>query len=165
VLYQADFKLEGEAKLRPKIRQNVYAQVEGLIKKVNVKHDDLVHKGDILLVQESPDLDKQLEEVRGQLQKDYAQLDATRRELDRNEELTEADKSKRKAKPRSFRKSIKSFNKQLAPLNARKRCSYQKPDRRPSRHVQRGRTLGVEPPGESRRESARNCRPRQRVGA
>ena len=42
--YQADFKLEGDAKLRPKIRKNVYAQVDGLIKKVNVEHDQLVHQ-------------------------------------------------------------------------------------------------------------------------
>jgi multidrug efflux pump subunit AcrA (membrane-fusion protein) len=118
--YQTDFKLEGEAKLLPKIRKNVYAQVDGLIKKVNVEHDDLVHKGDVLLVQESPDLDKQIEEVRGQLQKDYAQLDATRRELDRNEELTEADKSKKESEATQLQESIKSFTKQLEPLNRKK---------------------------------------------
>src|SRR4051794_28752474 len=118
--YQTDFKLEGEAKLLPKIRKNVYAQVDGLIKKVNVEHDDLVHKGDVLLVQESPDLDKQIEEVRGQLGKDYAQLDATRRDLDRNEELTEADKSKKESEATQLQESIKSFNKQLEPLNRKK---------------------------------------------
>src|SRR3954471_19788178 len=118
--YQTDFKLEGEAKLRPIVRKNVYAQVDGLIKKVNVEHDDLVHKGDVLLVQESPDLDKQIEEVRGQLGKDYAQLDATRRDLDRNEELTEADKSKKESEVTQLRESIKSFTKQLEPLNRKK---------------------------------------------
>jgi biotin carboxyl carrier protein len=118
--YQTDFKLEGDAKLRPKIRKNVYAQVDGMIKKVNVEHDDLVHKGDVLLVQESPELDKQIEEVRGQLQKDFAQLDATRRELDRNEELTEADKSKKESEATQLQESIKSLNKQLEPLNRKK---------------------------------------------
>jgi biotin carboxyl carrier protein len=118
--YPADFKLEGDAKLRPKVRQNVYAQVEGRIKKVNVDHDDLVHKGDVLLVQESTELDKKMEEVRGQLLKDAAQLDATTRELDRNEELTEADKSKKESEVTELKESIKSFKKQLDTLDIEK---------------------------------------------
>ena len=60
--YQADFKLEGEAKLRPKVRQNVYAQVDGPIEKVNVEHDQFVHKGDVILVQRSYELEKQIEQ-------------------------------------------------------------------------------------------------------
>jgi HlyD family secretion protein/Biotin-lipoyl like len=118
--YQADFKLEGDAKLRPKIRQNVYAQVDGLIEKVNVAHDQLVHKGDVLLEQKSFELDKEMEEVRGQLQKDAAQLDATTRDLDRNEELTEADKSKKESEVTQLRESLKSLNKQLDSLNIKK---------------------------------------------
>jgi hypothetical protein len=118
--YQTDFKLEGEAKLRPIVRKNVYAQVDGLIEKVNVKHDQLVHKGEVVLEQKSFELDKQLEEVRGQLQKDAAQLDATARELDRNEELTEADKSKKESEVTQLKESIKSFTKQLESLNKKK---------------------------------------------
>jgi hypothetical protein len=118
--YQADFKLEGEAKLRPKIRKNVYAQVDGLIKKVNVEHDDLVHKGDVLLMQESPDLDKEMESIRGQLQKDISTLRSTTNELDRNEELTEADKAKKESEVGQLKESIKSFQKQLDSLNIKK---------------------------------------------
>jgi hypothetical protein len=118
--YQTDFKLEGEAKLRPKVRKNVYAQVDGLIEKVNVEHDQLVHKGEVVLEQKSFELDKQLEEVRGQLQKDAAQLDATQRELDRNEELTEADKSKKESEVTQLKESIASFGKQLDTLNKKK---------------------------------------------
>src|SRR6185503_16656488 len=105
--YQADFKLEGDAKLRPKVRKNVYAQVDGLIKKVNVEHDWLVKKGAELLVQESPDLDKEIESVRGAMKEDAAKLDSASRELDRNEELTEADKSKKESEVTQLKESIK----------------------------------------------------------
>src|SRR6185503_19673225 len=118
--YPADFKLEGDAKLRPKIRKNVYAQVDGLIKKVNVEHDDLVHKGDVLLVQESPDLDKEMESIRGQLSKDVSTLRSTRDDLDRNEELTEAERSKKESEVGQLKESIKSFQKQLDSLNIKK---------------------------------------------
>jgi biotin carboxyl carrier protein len=119
-LYQADFKLEGEAKLRPKTRQNVYAQVDGLIKQVKVTHNQEVKKGEVLLVQESPDLDKEIESVNGQLKKDAATLDSTQRELDRNEELTEADKAKKESEVGQLKESIKSFEKQLNSLTLKK---------------------------------------------
>src|SRR5262249_45017087 len=40
--FPADFNLQGEGKLRPKIRQNVYAQVDGVVRVVKVKHDSEV---------------------------------------------------------------------------------------------------------------------------
>src|SRR3954468_12567995 len=76
-LFPAEFKLEGEGKLRPVIRQNVYAQVDGLIKEVRVKHDDEVKKGQVLLTQESPDLEKEMESVRGELGSKIEELRTT----------------------------------------------------------------------------------------
>jgi multidrug resistance efflux pump len=118
--YQADFKLEGEAKLRPKVRQNVYAQVDGPITKVNVDHDSLVHKGDVLLEQESFDLDKEIESVNGELRTKSATLDTTNMELNHNDELTEADKNKKAGEVAELTESIKSLKAQLAYLNQKK---------------------------------------------
>ncbi len=118
--YQADFKLEGEAKLRPKIRQNVYAQVDGLVKQVNVEHDDIVHKGDVLLVQESPDLDKEIEAVIGAMKEDIAKMASASRDLDRNDELTDEEKSRKASEITQLKESIDSKKKQFALLNAKK---------------------------------------------
>ena len=40
--YPAELKLEGEGHLRPKIRKNVWAEVEGEVQQVNVEHDSKV---------------------------------------------------------------------------------------------------------------------------
>src|SRR5206468_7787101 len=116
----ADFKLEGEAKLRPKIRQYVYAQVDGLIKKVNVEHDDVVHKGDVLLVQESPDLDKQIETVNGELRSKTAKLDTLNLELDRNSDLTDTEKNQMESEAAELAPSVESKQKELETLNRKK---------------------------------------------
>jgi len=97
------------------------------------------------------------------LQKDYAQLDATRRELDRNEELTEADKAKRK-RSTQLQESIKSFNKQLAPLNRKKEMLISEARSTAESSRPTWKNAWVERPVIAAR-SARNCRPRQRVGA
>ncbi len=119
-LYQLDFKLEGEAKLRPKVRQNVWAEVDGLVKHVGVEHDQEVHKGDVLLEQESPDLEKEMETVRGELRSKTAKLDATSRELDRNDELTEADKNQKESEVTELKESIDSKKKELEWLDLKK---------------------------------------------
>ncbi len=118
--YQADFKLEGDAKLRPKVRQNVYAQVDGPITKVSVDHDSLVHKGDVLLEQESFDLDKEIESVNGELRTKSATLETTNMELNHSDELTEADKNKKAGEVAELTESIKSLQAQLAFLNQKK---------------------------------------------
>ncbi len=111
--FPADFKLEGDAHLRPKVRQNVWAEVDGPIKQVLVKHDDLVKKDQVLLVQQSLDLDKQIEEVHGELGSKVATLGSTLSELNHNDELTEVERNQKESEVTSLGESIKSFKKQL----------------------------------------------------
>jgi multidrug efflux pump subunit AcrA (membrane-fusion protein) len=111
--YQIDFKLEGDAKLRPKVRQNVWAQVDGPVKQVLVEHDALVKKGQVLLVQESDDLDKVLVDLNGKLNQDIAKFEATKFELDRNDELTDTERNQRESEVAELSESIDSLQKQL----------------------------------------------------
>jgi biotin carboxyl carrier protein len=112
-LYPADFKLAGDAKLRPKDRQNVWAQVDGPVKQVLVEHDAPVKKGQILLVQESPDLDKEIEALNGEIRSKSAKLDATSVELDRDDELTDAERNQKESDIAELTESIASLQKQL----------------------------------------------------
>ncbi|HEX2476542.1 MAG TPA: GAF domain-containing protein, partial [Lacipirellulaceae bacterium] len=47
-LYPKEFKLAGDGKLRPIIRQNVWAEVDGDVQQVLAEHDDAVKKGQLL---------------------------------------------------------------------------------------------------------------------
>jgi multidrug efflux pump subunit AcrA (membrane-fusion protein) len=108
-----DFKLQGEGKLRPKLRQNVYAQVDGYVKQVLVKHNDLVKKGQLLLVQESPDIEKEIETVRGDLASSQAELANTIGELNRNTELTDIERATKQGEVTKLQAKIEGLNKQL----------------------------------------------------
>ncbi len=136
-------------------------------KKVHVEHDDLVNKGDVLLVQESPDLEKEIESVHGATARRHGKARLTRLEnsID-NEELTEVEKSQKESEVTQLRESINSLQKQLDLLNIKKEMlKIRSPiDGRVVTWNVRG-TLGFEPAGESRRESAGNCRSDQGRGS
>jgi multidrug efflux pump subunit AcrA (membrane-fusion protein) len=118
--FPADFKLQGEGKLRPKLRQNVYAQVDGYVKQVLVKHNDPVKKGQLLLVQESPDIEKDIEMVRGELASSTAKLVATGSELTRNSDLTEIERATKESEVTELKAKVEGLKKQLEWDNQKK---------------------------------------------
>jgi len=60
-----DFTITSEGELRPKALANVFAQTTGDVKAVFVKQNDVVKAGDILLEQESLDLQKEINTLNG----------------------------------------------------------------------------------------------------
>lgn len=111
--FPANFKLKGDGNLKPSLRQHVWAAIDGEVQKLNVSHNALVEKGDVLVVQESPDLEKEIEALNGQLQEAQAELNTTRAELSRNFELAEADKSQKQAHMAQLSVRVTSLHKQL----------------------------------------------------
>ena len=71
-------------------------------------------------MQESPDLEKEMETVNGQLRKDAAKLDAISRVLERSEKLAEPDRRKKESEHTELKESIKNFKKELESLNIKK---------------------------------------------
>lgn len=67
LLVEQDFTVEGDGELKPKQLYNVFAQISGDVTDVRVKQNDVVKKGDILLIQESLDLQKELTAIDGEL--------------------------------------------------------------------------------------------------
>jgi multidrug efflux pump subunit AcrA (membrane-fusion protein) len=112
-LYPVEFKLEGDGRLRPMVRRNVWAEVDGEVQEVRVKHDQQVKSGDILVVQRSRELEKEIEGVNGELNKNAKTLEATNKELFDNDELTEAERNQRQREVKELGESIKSLQKQL----------------------------------------------------
>jgi hypothetical protein len=115
--YPKELKLEGEGRLRPKIRKSVWAEVDGEAQKVNVEHNELVKKGDVLVVQESIDLQNELIDRNGKLLESKADLESTSRDLRSNDEMTDVDRSAKQGKINQLTETIKSLEKQIALLN------------------------------------------------
>lgn len=113
-LFPWDFKLKGDAQLKPRLRQHVWAEVDGYVQDVKVEHDELVKKDQELVIQESPDLDKEIESLNGELQEADADLRATRAQLDYNDELTEAEKSEKESHRLQLTARVESLRKRLA---------------------------------------------------
>jgi multidrug resistance efflux pump len=112
-LYPADFKLEGDGKLRPMLRQNVWAEVNGQVEKVLVDHDEPVTKDQLLLELSSRDLEKEIIHLQGQLDEKRVAMHATQNELSYNEELTDIQRSERQSQINQLRPAIDSLQKQL----------------------------------------------------
>jgi multidrug efflux pump subunit AcrA (membrane-fusion protein) len=114
--YQRTFNLEGDGKLRPKVRSYAWAEVDGEVEQVLVDHDNEVKKGQVLLVQDSLELDKEIVKVNGDINQSISQLKNTQRELDDSDELTEAERSKKQGEITELKVKIKSLQDQLALL-------------------------------------------------
>ncbi len=108
-----DFNLHGTGHLRPKVRQHVFAQLDGDVQDVLVEHDSPVKQGDVLVVERSLDLEKEIETVRGQLEQTRADINTTSREVTYNRNMTEAQKSQKDAELAQLRERQISLTKQL----------------------------------------------------
>jgi biotin carboxyl carrier protein len=111
--YPWDFKLEGSGKLKPSLRQPVWAEVDGKVDKLLVEHDDQVTKGQLLLVQRSVDLEKEIVSVRGELARDTEKIRSTRKELFGDEELTDVERSQKQSDITQLTRGVESLQKQL----------------------------------------------------
>jgi multidrug efflux pump subunit AcrA (membrane-fusion protein) len=100
----------------------VWAEVDGEVQQLLVAHDQPVTKDQVLVVQESPDLDKEIASLNGQLQKDIADMRATRDQLQmlNQDELPEAERSEKESHVTQLEASVTSLQIQLALLNKKR---------------------------------------------
>ena len=112
-LFPVDFTLEGNGNLLPKLRQPVWAEMSGEVKKLHVAHDSLVKKGQLLLTLESTELEKQFAEITGQLGESIKGLESNKRALRGNETLTEVERIQKETEVSQLEERIKSLREQL----------------------------------------------------
>jgi multidrug efflux pump subunit AcrA (membrane-fusion protein) len=118
--YPAELKLQGDGRLRPKVRKSVWAEVDGEVQQVNVEHDQHVTQNEVLLVQRSRDLEKEIASAEGELNKNAANLLSAKGELIDNDDLTETERSQRQREVTELIEKIKSLKTQLGLLNQKK---------------------------------------------
>ena len=116
-LVPMDFTLEGKGKLRPKVRQNIFAALDGEVERIEVDDETAVKKGDLLVVQRSLDLEKELERVHGQLKSSMSEQISINSQLINNEELSEADRSQKSARIAQLAYEVISLKTQFEKLN------------------------------------------------
>jgi len=119
-LVPTDFTLEGQGNLRPKIRQNVFAMLDGDVRDILVEDDSQVKKGDLLVELESDELDKEINSVHGQLERARADRDATNRELHSSRGLSAADKNQKHAHLAQLKQEIISLEEEFELLMTKK---------------------------------------------
>ncbi|MGI9430362.1 MAG: efflux RND transporter periplasmic adaptor subunit, partial [Bythopirellula sp.] len=72
-----DFTVIADGKLLPEVRQDVFASIDGKIEEVPVDTGVIVEKGQLLVRQESLDLQSQLIQIRGEYKKTLEDLNST----------------------------------------------------------------------------------------
>lgn len=75
-LWPSDLKLTGKGKLQPAIRRDVFANLDGEVVEVLVKHGDKVKKGQLLAEMRNIDLEVKITDAEGQIEATKAQLSA-----------------------------------------------------------------------------------------
>ncbi len=73
----ANFNVVGDGVLVPRERQNIFAELEGIISKVHVRHGDKVVEGQPVIQLTNEDLEFQIEQVSGEIEGLSQRLDAT----------------------------------------------------------------------------------------
>jgi hypothetical protein len=121
-LYPANFKLKGDGQLKPTVRQTLWAEVDGYVENISEKVvlGEPVTKGEVLVEQQSLDLEKDIASLIGELEKSIEDKGSTDQELFDNDELTEIERSQKVSHIAQLNKVIASLEKQLAWMNLKK---------------------------------------------
>lgn len=118
-LVPTDFTLEGDGNLRPVVRRNVFAMLDGEVREILVRDDSPVKQGELLVVEESRELEKEWHSTLGELNRTEAEIRATRSTATAGsqDEMTQADRNQQVARLAQLRKSVASLKAKLELLN------------------------------------------------
>ncbi|TWU58680.1 HlyD family secretion protein [Rubripirellula tenax] len=114
VFVPKDFNLEAEGTLKPEVRREVFAPIDGEVIEVRADHNQAVAKDEILVVLRNPEMEVQLTEIRGQILTALAEQTRVegqlglRRQLDASEKRAlEAEQNELKVKHRVLLDKLK----------------------------------------------------------
>jgi multidrug efflux pump subunit AcrA (membrane-fusion protein) len=118
-----DFSFTSDGKLQPVDRREVFADIDGTIEGILVKHGEHVKKGQLLLEMKSTDLDVALQDVRGKLDEAQKGLAGAIHKRDARRTRREEQDAAQSAESEIARLGIQieSFQRQLKLLEEKKR--------------------------------------------
>lgn len=114
-LVPTDFTLEGSGNLRPVLRRYIFAPLDGEVRELHVEDDARVSKGQLLVVEESDELTKEIVTTRGELLRTRSELAALRSQAmsDRGDEVSTSDQGQREARLSQLETSVASLEEKL----------------------------------------------------
>ncbi|TWT94838.1 multidrug resistance protein MdtN [Botrimarina colliarenosi] len=121
LLVQKEFLLEGDGKLRPRDVANVFAQIDGTVKSIDVTDEAQVERGQALVELESVDLEKDLTATRGRLNTIDAEHATINREItgQRGDELSPEERAQKLGRRASLYEELISLRAELKLLETK----------------------------------------------
>jgi multidrug efflux pump subunit AcrA (membrane-fusion protein) len=111
--FPADFQLICKGSLEPIERREVFAGVDGLVDEVYVKHDDMVHAGQLLVRLHNTELGMKLADVAGQLATATERIRSLERALlEENHKLTVEERNRLSGELAEAKEKAKSAGRQ-----------------------------------------------------
>jgi multidrug resistance efflux pump len=109
-----DFTLEANGKLRPTVRQNIFAVQDGEVREILVDNASPVQQGDVLVIQESSELDKQMEMLLGERAQALAEISSTSlQSIGDEDDVSESDRSQQLARVNQLNTQVDSLTKRI----------------------------------------------------
>ncbi|HTM52497.1 MAG TPA: HlyD family efflux transporter periplasmic adaptor subunit [Pirellulales bacterium] len=119
-LWPADFELSAKGKLQPTIRREVFADMDGEVVDVLVKHGDWVKKDQVLAKMHNTDLEVKIAGTRGQLEGVMKQLDSINSRIN-DRTLDKKEKARLNSDAAKLQEEQTSAQRQLKLLEEKKK--------------------------------------------
>jgi multidrug efflux pump subunit AcrA (membrane-fusion protein) len=122
-LVPAKFQLSGKGKLEPVSKRDVFATLKGTVRKIFVKHGQMVKAGDPLVLIKNPDLTAQVEDVQGKLNSAYTEFHAAERQLQNagRNHLTTEEQERIRGQATGYETQAESLERQLKILREKEK--------------------------------------------
>lgn len=120
-LWPADFDLQAKGKLQPEIQREVFANVEGEIIDVPVKHGDMVTKGQVLAQMKNVDLDVKIAEKTGQQAQAVQKLGSVEQRLANESRLDKTERARLESEKLELTEEYASTTRALELLDIKKK--------------------------------------------
>ncbi len=122
-LVPAKFQLSGKGKLEPVGKRDVFATLKGTVRKIFVKHGQMVKAGDPLVLIKNPDLTAQVEDVQGKLNSAYTEFHAAERQLQNagRNHLTTEEQERIRGQATGYETQAESLERQLKILHEKEK--------------------------------------------
>jgi len=116
-LVPTDFTLKGDGNLRPVVWKKVFAKLDGEVNEVRVEDDSVVKQGQILVVEASRELEKDIVSTRGELLQTEAEIQSTQSQsIGDDDEVPQNDRNQQVARLAQLETNAASLRKQLGLL-------------------------------------------------
>lgn len=112
----SDFDLPARGKLQPSIRHEIFAQIDGIVAEVPVRHEQFVDADQVLCRLTNNDLDVEISNLRGRQQATQERITNLQRSLLNDRRLSAADRNRLDGELLELRQVEESIQRELALL-------------------------------------------------